>query len=205
MSEITYCTVKEHRMLNKYGIDICPKCGKQTELFDPAKHGKSQGGRPPIYNDETGPELMQAKIDAYFKKCDKGKTVTKITKAGNEVTVKRRIPKLMSGLCLAIGFKSRTSLLNYKEKDERFMDVITRARLQCEDDLIEGALIGDYESKMSGLVAQTNYDHSTKAKDEVKTEETITFSRISYKGASSEQFDTPDSSPNAADPPADKA
>jgi hypothetical protein len=79
-------------------------------------------------------EEMQAKIDAYFEKCE-GTVLTRegevvVDKYGEPVMVGRK-PLTITGLALALGFNSRQSLLNYQDKEE-FVDTITRAKARVE-------------------------------------------------------------------------
>lgn len=89
-------------------------------------------GRPPKY---TSKKQLQAKIDDYFLECEG--TYLK-DDAGNYVLDKHERPILVgqrppttTGLALALGFSSRQSLLNYKDKEE-FLDTITRAYARIE-------------------------------------------------------------------------
>jgi len=92
----------------------------------------NDGGRPAMFTD---PAEMQKKIDKWLLSC---KTALKdndgnIVVDGNGEIVYRAIkPIQIIGLTKALGFNSRTSLLNYKDKDE-FMDIIIRAKMECED------------------------------------------------------------------------
>ena len=89
-------------------------------------------GRPPMY---TNKEEIQEKIDAYFEEC-KGKVLTNaegepiFDKFGMPVVVDAH-PLTITGLALALGFNSRTSLLNYQDKEE-FMNTIVRAKSVVE-------------------------------------------------------------------------
>jgi len=162
------------------------------------KPKRNKPGTVPFYDDITGPEEMQKRITAYFKKCDRGREIETVIK-GQLVKVKKRVPKLISGLCLALGFKSRTSLLDYKDKNVTMMNIITRAKLECEDDAVEGGLMGEYESRIVGLNVQTNYKYTTKSEDTVKADATITINKILYKGASGIDFDKPQDSDDKED------
>ena len=51
-------------------------------------------------------------------------------KYGNVIKIDER-PETVTGLALALGFKSRQSLIDYQGKAE-FSDTITRAKLRCE-------------------------------------------------------------------------
>ena len=89
-------------------------------------------GRPPKY---TSKKKLQEKIDEYFASCEgtylkdeNGKHV--LDKHGQPILVGQR-PPTTTGLALALGFNSRQSLLNYKEKEE-FLDTITRAYARIE-------------------------------------------------------------------------
>lgn len=92
---------------------------------------KHKGGRPPAY---TNAEEIQEKIDAYFKKCEGEPLVidgvVATDKYGEPIMVGKR-PLTVTGLALALGFNSRTSLLNYQDKPE-FMNTIMRAKAEVE-------------------------------------------------------------------------
>ena len=80
-------------------------------------------------------EEIQEKIDAYFKACE-GHVLTDeegniiYDKYGKPVIIDRR-PPTVTGRALALGFKTRISLLDYQAKAE-FMDVITEAKTRIE-------------------------------------------------------------------------
>ena len=80
----------------------------------------SKAGRPKKY---TEAELMQRKIDAYFKKCD------------NE-----HDPYTVTGLCLALDI-TRETLSQYLKNSE-FSDTIKKAKLKVEN-YLEKRLITD--------------------------------------------------------------
>ena len=93
---------------------------------------KKTVGRPPKYKSK---EEIEEKIEAYFKECegeilkdDNGEPV--LNKWGKPVVINCR-PPTVTGLALALGFTTRTSLLNYQGKRE-FMDTITRAKTRIE-------------------------------------------------------------------------
>ena len=95
------------------------------------------GGRPLFFNPEDGGvEEMQKRIDAYFDECDgelltdsSGKPI--LTKWGQQIYIGKK-PYTITGLALAIGFKSRQALLNYQGKEE-FNDTILRAKARVEE------------------------------------------------------------------------
>ena len=90
-------------------------------------------GRPPKYKSK---EEIEEKIDEYFKKCE-GEILTDddgnpvLNKFGNPVYINQR-PPTVTGLALALGFRTRLSLLNYQGKAE-FMNTITRAKSMVEE------------------------------------------------------------------------
>lgn len=93
---------------------------------------KHPGGRPPFFESA---EQMQELIDKYFEECD-GKILT--DEDGNPVRNKDgkiirddRRPYTITGLALALGFNSRTSLLDYEGKEE-FLNTIKRAKSRVE-------------------------------------------------------------------------
>lgn len=88
----------------------------------------------PKYNSAAA---MQAAIDAYFADCeghqlvnDDGETVR--DKNGVPVIIDAH-PPTVTGLALALGFKTRQSLLNYQARSKAFDDIITLAKSRCEE------------------------------------------------------------------------
>ena len=89
-------------------------------------------GSKPRYTD---PKKMQEKIDAYFKECEGTPLVDHygdpvIDRWGNPIYIGKKPPTL-TGLALALGFKTRTGLMTYKAKKE-FTDTILEARTRIE-------------------------------------------------------------------------
>lgn len=74
-------------------------------------NGTPGPGRDPIIGT---PEEFAAKAEAYFAQC-----------TADEVR------PTVNGLCLALGFSSRQTLLNYEER-EGFVDTVKRARMRLE-------------------------------------------------------------------------
>lgn len=80
---------------------------------------------------------MSAAIEEYFKDCEghiltdsSGKTL--YNKNGEPVIVGAH-PPTVTGLALALGFKTRQSLLNYQARSDKFNDIITVAKSRCEE------------------------------------------------------------------------
>jgi hypothetical protein len=92
----------------------------------------NNGGRPPKY--KSAKEL-EAQINAYFDHIQGEKRGRKWIRPAEAPTV--------TGLALFLGFASRQSLLDYKEKQE-FTDIIKRAVTVIEH---------GYELKLSGTTA----------------------------------------------------
>ena len=84
---------------------------------------------------QTAEEMSEA-IERYFKDCE-GHTLTDkngntvYDKHGNPVIVAH--PPTVTGLALALGFKTRQSLLNYQSRTKAFNDIITVAKSRCEE------------------------------------------------------------------------
>ena len=105
-------------------------------------HGNRIGegyGAPPMYKTV---EDMQAKIDAYIE----GRNGTPLLDIeGNPMTYKGQpimidaYPLTVTGLAVALGFRSRQALLNYQYKDSGFDDSISRAKTYIEA-YVEGRL-----------------------------------------------------------------
>lgn len=92
----------------------------------------NQYGKNPRYKT---PEEIQEKIDQYFEVC-KGTLLRDhngdpiLTKWGDPIYLDRK-PPTITGLALALGFKTRRALLLYQAKKE-FMDVILEAKSRVE-------------------------------------------------------------------------
>ncbi len=102
---------------------------------------------------------MEKAIKGYFKKQER-----------------RDKPYTIQGLCLALGFNSRKSLLNYEgytdDSDIEFLHTIKEARLKVEENKVEGLISGEYSA--SGVIfdLKNNHDHKDKQVIEnVKPEE----------------------------------
>lgn len=85
----------------------------------------------------TSAAALSAAVDAYFEDC-KGKVLT--DNNGEAVTDKYGAPIIIgahpptvTGLALALGFKTRQSLLDYQGKSAAFNDIITVAKSRCEE------------------------------------------------------------------------
>ena len=93
--------------------------------------GKQYGSKPRYRT----PEEMQEKIDQYFEEC-KGTLLRDhngdpiLTRWGDPVYLDKR-PPTITGLALALGFKTREALRNYQAKKE-FVDVILKAKSRVE-------------------------------------------------------------------------
>lgn len=104
--------------------------------------GKTRNGRPPKY---TRPGAMHEVVDRYFEERD-GKLLT--DEGGNPVlnrsgapVIEGKKPPTIPGLALALGFRSRQSLLNYQAKRD-FQDIISDAKLRVEEYTEERLLTG---------------------------------------------------------------
>ena len=93
---------------------------------------KSNGSKPKY----TDPEEMRVKIDAYFKECE-GKALVDhmgdpvLDRWGSPIIYGAK-PPTITGLALALGFKTRTSLIKYQNKKE-FNDLILEAKSRVEE------------------------------------------------------------------------
>lgn len=86
----------------------------------------------------TSPEDMQAAVDAYFEDCEGHEYIDAATglpakdKFGYPIIVGKK-PLTVTGLALALGFNSRMSLLNYQNRNKKYNEIITRAKLKIEN------------------------------------------------------------------------
>lgn len=108
-----------------------------------SKKTNRKRGAPALFKT---PGELEAKIDGYFEKCKgriltitnaKGEEVPFISKRGNVVYVDATMPTI-SGLAYYLGFSSRQSLWDYKQREE-YADIINRATL-CITSAIEERL-----------------------------------------------------------------
>jgi hypothetical protein len=90
----------------------------------------NKGGRPAVYK---SPKKLQSRIDEYFQ-------YIKGEKKGRR-WIRREEPATVTGLALFLGFISRQSLLDYREREE-FSDIIKKAVTRVEH---------EYEKKLSGF------------------------------------------------------
>jgi hypothetical protein len=133
--------------------------------------GKNKGGRPPKFKSAVE---MQKLIDEYFKRCEGEKALDEeenpiITKYGYLYKVEPK-PPTITGLALALGINSRTTLLNYQGKAE-FMDTITRAKSKVEE-YAETRLF-DKDGANGAKFSLANNFHGWKDKTEVDSTVTI--------------------------------
>lgn len=92
----------------------------------------NKGGRPPMYK---SPKALIQKIGEYFDHIQGEKVGRK--------WIRPQEPPTVTGLALFLGFSSRQSLLDYKEKEE-FTDIIKRAVTVVEN---------GYELKLSSMAS----------------------------------------------------
>lgn len=137
-------------------------------------HGNRIGegyGAPPMY--KTVAE-MQTKIDAYIS----GHTGRVLEdKDGNPIMYKGQpvivdaYPLTVTGLAVALGFRSRQALLNYQYKDSGFDDSISRAKTYIEA-YVEGRLF-DKDGCNGAKFSLSNNFKGWKEKQEVEISERI--------------------------------
>lgn len=81
------------------------------------------------------PEDMQVVIDRYFDECAGHPLVVDgevvLDKYGNPIYVDKR-PVTMTGLARALGYTTRKTIMDYKNKSKGFERVIAAARLRVE-------------------------------------------------------------------------
>lgn len=82
-------------------------------------------------------EEMAERIEKYFTECE-GRPLT--DEEGNVITDKYGQPVIVgahpptvTGLALALGFKTRQTLLNYQARSAAFNDILTVAKSRCEE------------------------------------------------------------------------
>ena len=74
--------------------------------------------------------------------------------------LKKSVTYTIEGFCVYIGL-SRQCFYDYYDKDERFADIVTRIREECETDAREKFELGVIPSQLAGLW-MSKYGYSTK-------------------------------------------
>lgn len=104
--------------------------------------GLTNNGRPPVYDNPTD---LEVKCIEYFEECHNDKTKATIT-----------------GLALFLGFESRQSLYDYKDKED-FSYILKRATLAVENSYENGGTAFDiFALKNMGWKDNQGIDHTTK-------------------------------------------
>lgn len=102
------------------------------------------GGRPAKY--KTAEEMQKA-IDRYFDACDNNIRIIYDKEGGEDKAISDPLPYTMTGLAIALGFESRSSLVDYKGVSDKFSYTIKKARLRVEESIEQRML------KSNGVVA----------------------------------------------------
>ena len=110
---------------------------------------KNKGGRPRKYSEK---EILQTKIDEYFKMCDE-----------------KEKPYTITGLCLYLDI-DRSTLLRYEEKEE-YCNTIKRAKNRIENYVEENSLKGLLNPTVSIFNLKNNF--GWKDKQEIETNQNI--------------------------------
>jgi len=119
------------------------------DLSDPLKPkrgiGVGQGNLPKFQT----PEAMEFAIDLYFKE-----------------KFENNEPPTIPGMALALGFKSRHSLISYKNKSEAFSDIIETAFTKIEE--YKNTLLLSVERAPQGVMFDLTNNHGWVGKSEVR-------------------------------------
>ena len=113
----------------------------------------------PFYKD---PKIFDQRVDEYVAHCIAGEDYEFYDRKRKDVrTVKRRIPMNLARLALWLGFAHRQSLIDYSDKPA-FSASVMRAKSLVEADMVEGAMSGEYDSKVTSLILSSSHGHSIK-------------------------------------------
>ena len=117
-------------------------------------------GRPKLFTD---PEVLKARIDEYFDKCDSRVKQKFVAKTGEVVEVRDPEPYTMSGLAYHLGM-DRKSLINYS-RDDAFFHTIKEARARVERDV--EMRMNDKDQFTPGLIFNAKVNFGWQDKSEV--------------------------------------
>lgn len=141
---------------------------------------QDKGGRPRKF--KSVKEMSDA-IDAYFVVCEQ-----------------KNEPYTMTGLAIALGFESRMSLINYKRRDDGFLDAIKKARLRVEES-IERRMIAS-NGVVAGVIFNAKNNFGWHDKQEI--DHTSKGKSIAPKIVSDIRRDAPAQAETATSSPADQ-
>lgn len=99
-------------------------------------------------------EELEEKIAAYFADCD-SKVIRRVIDKNGGVIEEITRPYTITGLALALD-TSRETLIEYGERDE-YVDTIRRAKLKCQNYVVEGALVNQLNSTFSIFNMKNNF------------------------------------------------
>lgn len=119
----------------------------------------------------TDPEALSKKIDAYFKHCEESKKIYEL-KSG-DIKVRQEYPS-MAGLSLWLDVDRNTlysymneevKVQNSDEVTKQISNTLLRAREHIKQALIQASIMGDADSRISGLLlnamGETTPENST--------------------------------------------
>jgi len=111
--------------------------------------------KPFLFND---PKELQEKIDAYFKHCEESKAIYELK--NGDIKVRQEYPS-MAGLSLWLDVDRKT-LYNYMDEgyntavsdecNKQIIHTLLRAREHIKQSLIQASIMGDADSRISGLL-----------------------------------------------------
>ncbi len=104
------------------------------------------GGRPLKFTD---PDDLERRINEYFDHCDNGRITQTVTKRGDLVEHRKRIPYTMEGLAVWLDCSGET-IRNYG-KSGKFFETISRARDRIHQNWIENGMAEGYNAKIVNL------------------------------------------------------
>ena len=107
---------------------------------------KSNAGRPPLFTD---PDDLEARINEYFRLCDEGEEIEEVTKQGDLVRIRKKIPYTIEGIADHLGCNPDT--IREYGKTEEFSGIVSRARNKVHRQWVEKGLSGAYNAKIAAL------------------------------------------------------
>lgn len=110
------------------------------------------------------PKALETKWEEYKKKCNNMVVLTHDFSSKNSEFVsaelRRSVTYTIEGFCVFSGI-SRQSFYDYYAEDERFADIVTRMKEECEIDAREKFELGVIPSQLAGLW-MSKYGYTTK-------------------------------------------
>ena len=119
----------------------------------------------------VSPEALQQDINNYFAECNERTIKVYDKKEKCVIEIDSPIPYTIEGLCETLDC-DRTTLLAYQKETgyEVYFGIIKRAKLKCQRNKIERALMGDSNPAVSIFDLKNNHGYKDKTETDITSD-----------------------------------